>query len=187
MINLFLPGKKTIILVCGLGIFILVLALASIVSNPSPVQSPLPTPRPTSQPLNNLPLGSESPNSFSKIYQEGSVEKNYERIIGRKPLSVNEQSIKSKLLQLSGGESGIIYQSETFTVEYLKSADYFMVRLNTPQITQTKKGVTAWFLEQGFSQEGVCNLPVVLYLTSDVRDYLLQNNLTFDPVPEGCE
>lgn len=196
MINLFLPNKKTLIFGAILGIFILVLALITLLSapaeppgpGPSPISSrkPVPTPilpTPVEKPL----LEPKTTTSFPQIFEKDSVEKNYQRIINKQPLTANEQEIKSRLLQTTRGESGLIDETDLFRVEYLKSADYFMVQITNNQVVQAKKSATGWFLDQGFSQEGVCNLPVVLYLTTNVRDYLEQNNLKFSPIPEGCQ
>lgn len=188
MINLFLPNKKTLILLAGLGVFILVLALISLFSNPIPPAELQPNPLATPAPLNNLPsLNRQAENSLPQIYKNDSLEKNYQRIINKKPLTPEEVNIKLHLISPLKGSSGIIITTDDFIVEYLPTPQYFMIQILSNDIESAKKNAQKWFNNQGISIQGVCNLPVIFYFSERVSNYLTSNNLQFDPTPEGCE
>lgn len=188
MIKLFLPNKKTLILVSGLGIFILVLMFVSLFSDKTPPPEPESNPIATTQPLNNLPpLDKETTDNLPQIYKDSSLEKNYERIVNKKQLTPEEIKIKQKLIAPFEGNSGIVTTTNDFRIEYLKTPQYFMVQILSNDIEAAKENLQKWFNSQGLSNEGICNLPVILYPSENVSDYLINNNLQFDPTPRGCE
>lgn len=184
--NLLIKNPKLLIIL-GLIILILVVTVTTLFSTPSQNSEILPSALPTPLLTNNLPSAfPQTQTAPYPIFVPNSLEKNYQRIANRQPVSQNDEVIKEKLIS-DASSSGEIYKSSSFSIEYLPAADYFMARILNSNIEQTKNQINNWFLNQGFSQDAICNLPVILYLSPEVRDYLLQNNLQFDPIPKGCQ
>lgn len=124
--------------------------------------------------------------STLSAYDLDSLEKDFQRIEKRQPLSEADAKTKTKLIDSLGNRSEILVNNNLYQIEYVKSADSFMVEIKTSDIEQAKKGAVNWFVKQGLSKNGVCNLPVVFYLNSKVGDELEKENIKFNPVPEGC-
>lgn len=184
MINLFIPSKKTLFLIGFLVFFIIVLTIITALSSP-PAQTPQPSPSPTSlAPTTNLPDISPIPDI---VYNPTILEKDYERLNADVPLSNSDSQIRSRLIASLNNQSGILEQTPDFTIKYIKSRDIFMVEISSQRINPAKTESLEWFSDQGLSTEGICNLPVSLYISLEVRDYLAGQGLTFDPIPEGCQ
>lgn len=195
MINLFLPSKKTLIIISGLVVIIIIITIVSALSTPAPITEPLPSPISLSslRPTNNLPLNAsplpEIPTTDTEpqIYQEGSLEKDYERITNKKELTPEEVAAKQAILAPLEGNSGIVTANSSFNVEYLRTPQYFMVEILSNDTQAAKQAAQAWFNERGLSNNAICNLPVIFYVSPSVRDYLAQTNTVFDPTLEGCQ
>lgn len=166
----------------------MILTLFSVFSTQAPFPKPSPTLTPASKTLNNLPSLETSPvTNLPDIYKEGSLEENYQRIINKKQLSPEELNAKQRLIAPLEGGSGTIATTTDFMVEYLKTPQYFMVQILSNDIESAKKKAQKWFNDQGISNQGVCNLPVIFYFSESVSNYLISNNLQFNPTPEGCK
>jgi hypothetical protein len=149
------------------------------------------------KPLNQLPSVSPSltpiASSSAQIissqplpYPPGALNKDYKRIITRSELSSTDLQVKEKLLKSLAGKSGIITTEAGFQIEYVKSADSFMVEVTQKDPELGKKEAEKYFLDVGLSQEGICTLPVVFYLSSSLQKELLDSGKMFNPVPTGC-
>jgi hypothetical protein len=103
-------------------------------------------------------------------------------------LSKSDSIAKTKLLSLlpTGDVPGIIYQSSDFSIEYISSADMFLVEIQTANIQSAKDEANGWFLTHGMSQKGICTLPVEFYLSPNVVIQLKNSNFTFNPLPDEC-
>lgn len=106
----------------------------------------------------------------------------------RPTLNPKDQQAKEQILSFwsPDNQPGNIYITELYAIDYLKSADYFQVEIRTANINQAKSEAYNWFLEHGMSKEGVCNLPVQFYLSSEVKLYLQRPSIDINPLPEGC-
>ncbi len=82
--------------------------------------------------------------------------------------------------------SGIVHQGATFRVEYIKSANAFLVEILTTDIEQAKHDTQAWFMSQGMSQQGICDAPVSFFLNVNVAETLRGNYEKFNPLPPSC-
>lgn len=189
MNNFLLPNKKTVFLVVGLGLLIFVLSIINLLSGqtPEPIASPRPTSSPTS--TNNLPKinpGTNTDSVFPQIYKEDSLEQNYQRIENKRQLSTDEENARRKLIAPFEGNSGRVYATNEFTINYLRTPQYFMVEILSNNTQQAKENSQNWFNEQGLSDEAICNLPAIFYISPAVGNYLASNNLEFDPTPRGC-
>jgi hypothetical protein len=149
------------------------------------------------KPLNQLPSVSPSltpiASSSAQIissqplpYPPGALSKDYKRITTRSQLSATDLQFKEKLLKGLSGKSGIITTKEGFRVEYVKAADSFMVEITQKDPKLGKKEAEKYFLDAGLSQDGICALPVVFYLSPSLQKELLNNGKMFNPVPTGC-
>lgn len=192
MFNFIFYSKKNLFLVLGLVALILLLFFIRLFSpsepKPSPSVNPFLYPNPsTQQPLNNLPQGTPPANIPSGAYRTESLEKDFQRIISHKAISPSDESVRQSLITKLNNQSGILEATNDYKIEYVKAANSFMVELNSINPEGAKIEVGNWFKQQGLSVQGVCNLPVVFYLSQGTKDYLRQVGSSFNPIPEGCE
>lgn len=133
------------------------------------------------------PAPSVSPSPQPKTYSQDDLEKDFQRIVSRQPLSSADLSIRQKLIKSLGEKSGILAKTDSFQIEYVKSADSFMIEILSTDTNAAKNTAADWLLQQDLSKEGICNLPVVFYLSSTVKQQLEETNQRFNPIPEGCK
>jgi len=155
------------------AITIIIVAPPPTPKNPIPTVI-IPTPIPT-QPIPQI------------IYNSPDGAKLANKIIHRVTLSTPDSAAKTTTLTtiLKGDNSGVIYKNSDVSVEYVKSMDLFMADILTPNINEAKLETVTWFENQGFSQQAVCNLPIMFYLDSSVS-YQLQKTVQFSPLANGC-
>ena len=81
-----------------------------------------------------------------------------------------DEAAKERLLaQLPNGQhSGNLYQSSIVSIDYVQGPDLFQVEVLTTNVAQAKAQAVAWFEQKGFSQEGICHLPLSFYLNFQV-------------------
>lgn len=189
MINLFIPSKKTLLLVGVLCFAVIILALFTFLSSPSQISAPSATPRPTIIPIsNNLPgINSSTPPSSNSVYSPQILEKDYQRLESKKPLSSSDAQIRTKLISQVGDKSGYLNQTSEYKIEYVKGPDLFMVEILSENTDQAKKDATDWFTSRGLSEQGVCDFRLMFYLNYDITSSLSQKGLTFNPIPQGCQ
>lgn len=120
-------------------------------------------------------------------YNQAAADILLEKIKAKKPLSQEDQFAKAKILaSLGDSPSGYVYQTERVDIEYVHSADAFLVEIRTSNIDQAKAEATLWLQTQGMSKEGICNYPVQFYLNYDVAQYLRGSGTVFSPLAPGC-
>lgn len=136
--------------------------------------------------LATAPQISIQPSTSSSVYNTEKIQKDFQRIESKKSLSTTDLNVKKKIINTSS-QSGIVKESIDFKVEYIKSADSFMIQILNNDTNQTKIAAVNWFLNLGMSSQGICNLPLVFYLSPQVTDYYRKNNLQFDPIPNVCQ
>jgi hypothetical protein len=137
--------------------------------------------------------GQDRPSNETKTnppiqYEETSAQKMLDRLSKRIPLSQSDQTARTKVLSLlpAGQVSGVLYRSQTVIIDYTNAADQFQAEILTVDISQAKNDATTWLKSQGLSQQGICNLPVVFYLSRNVLNQLRDKNYIFNPLAEGC-
>lgn len=133
----------------------------------------------------NLSLTAQG--ASQSAYTPGTLPKDLQRITSPQPLSSNDLSIRNKLISLLGNASGTLIQSDTYGLEYVKSPDVFMIELRSTNTDQSEQDALGWLKAQGLSNQGICNLPVKIYLSYSVSIYFRNNNLKFNPIPPSCE
>lgn len=121
-------------------------------------------------------------------YDDNGEEKLQEILSTRPPLSDEDILAKSRILTLleEGEVSGVVYASSTIIIEYVQSANVFMVEIRTTDIIAAKKEAVAWFTTQGMSQDGICKAPVEFYLNTDIAEQLRGTNTTISTLAPGC-
>lgn len=141
-----------------------------------------PTPFPFEKKTTGVGSNTVPPVSYSSTESDKLVEKIKKRI----PLSSQGAATKQKLLTQLGGVSGVLFTSSSVSIQYIKSPDLFQVEILSINIDSAKNESTSWFVAEGFSKEDVCNLPVSFFLNWDVANSLRNQNIVFNPLPEGC-
>ncbi len=162
---------------------IILLKLFSTSSKPSPSLTPIISPIPSSQTQNLSPTSTPQPNTG---YFEQGLDKNYQRISSGMQLSTNDQVVYKKITASLSGNSDILVKTTTFQIKYVNPPNEFLVEILNNSADQGKQDAVNWLKIQGFSNSGICNLKMVIYLNSSIKSYYQQNNLQFNPIPDGC-
>jgi len=127
------------------------------------------------------------------VYDTNILNTVVEKINNRQPISETDQAAKTKALSLlpQGEESGPLYQSSNLSIDYIGGTppDWFLVEIMTTDIAKAKKETVDWFLNNGFSQNFICDYPVDFYLSSEIKDKLMNNNTNelFSSLAPGCQ
>lgn len=113
-----------------------------------------------------------------------------QKINNRSPRSTSDLDTRKKVINEflpEDADSGLLYQSPNITIDYTLEPDVFQVEITTTNINAAKAEAVKWFLDQGFSQDFICNYPVEFYLNSDIM-YKLNNTATvFSPLAPSCQ
>lgn len=150
----------------------------------SPTQRPQQTPYP--KPTNILtPTPTNTTNPPTEYFSEDE-QKLIQKVKNRTPLSVSDGEAKAIILSSIGNKSGVVYKSQNFTIEYIKSPDVFQVTILNTNVSLAKQEAVSWFKSQGLSQEGICSLPVMFILDWNMANKLRGTNTQFSPLPDGC-
>lgn len=108
-----------------------------------------------------------------------------DKIEKRVPLSAADNQVKSTILSKIQADR-TIHRTTLYTIEYTRPLDLFKVKINTTDIEKAKIEGNAWFLSQGMSQKGICDLPLQFYLNFDVLQQVPELKNTFNPLPLDC-
>lgn len=193
MFNFIFFNKKNLFLLLGLTLVIVILALISMLS-PKVNETKngiIPVPL-ASKPSGFIlppasPPSSQTPAPYIIPYDLKSFKKDFERITSPEPLIQSDLEIRNSLINQLNNQSGILVKTGEYQIEYVKAPDSFMVELNSIDPASAKLVATDWFKQQGLSVQGICNMPVVFYLSDQARNYLIQTGQKFNPIPEGCK
>jgi hypothetical protein len=150
---------------------------------PQPTQNILPPAIINTQPI--YPSPNEPPVRHDKQAQDSLLEK----LRNRKSLSSSDTAAKTKMLSLlpQGEQSGILHATASAKIEYVNSADMFIVEILTADINSAKREAGNWFTNQGFSQDAICNYPIMFYLNWEISNQIKNLNITFNPLPLNCQ
>lgn len=190
-LNFLFQNKKILVLILiiiavNLGLFLAVLTNTST----EPIPSPKPTPTSVNITNNLPPQNTISPpirgSDPNLLFTPDTQEKNFKRIAERKNLPVSEIEIKQRLILPLSGESGTVATFDDFIVEYLQTPQFFMVQLLSNDVESAKTNAQNWFNDQGITDFGICNLPVIFYISEEVSVYLQENKQQFNPLPRSC-
>lgn len=103
------------------------------------------------------------------------------------PLTTEDYAVRTRLLAKLHNATGTLNQTESYSIIYLQTPDKFMVEIKNVNVGEAKQAATQWFLDQGMSKKGICTLPVIFYLNSEVADELKPLHFVFNPVAENCQ
>ena len=106
----------------------------------------------------------------------------------QKSISSSIMTVKSSLLMRtlhSNNQSGVVYKSPNVQIEYVATDDLFQAEILTTQITKAKQETENWFHLQGFNQEDICNLHLLFYLDSSIKQNMPANE-QINLLPDGC-
>lgn len=126
-----------------------------------------------------------SPSQIQPSITQNPQQQLLNKVSQRPSLSSTDAVIKNKILS-SIPLSEIVFQTPDVTVEYIQSFDLFQGEINTPNVNAAKIEVITWFINQGMTQQGVCNLPLSFYLNFTVKSQLPDDGNSFNPLPLGC-
>lgn len=169
-----------ILLACVLLVITFTIAYISFTTKAEPAKTfiPLPTVAPTV--ISTAPL---------PVMLDNSAESRLANILThRPPLSAADSAEKSSMLTnfLHGTNSGILFKNNDVQLEYVQSADMFMAEIYTTHTIQAKTETVNWLLGEGFSRQGICDLPVMFYLDPTVTQELQGQDVIFSPLANGC-
>lgn len=150
------------------------------------------TPQASTIPTASVPVFSPNPgssvvasSSANTGYSPEGLNQNFTRTTSA-TLSHQDQAVFSKLTANLDGKSDVITTSGSFVIKYVNPPNEFLIQITSNNADQGKLDAISWLKQQGFSDQGICNLKAVIYLGPEVRNYYQQNNLQFNPVPQGC-
>lgn len=129
---------------------------------------------------------SNTQNAPNINYKAGSLQEDFQRLENKKPLSDSDKTARENLLAKFGNISTTLFTNGLYQIDYVKEPDDFEVTILTIDIPTAKKGAIAWFINQGFSNDGICKLPVTFDILSEIR-LDLPENVVFDPNPPNCQ
>lgn len=109
------------------------------------------------------------------------------------PLSPETEAKQESLLAGAGiakEGAGDVATQDMFRVEYIgpvPSAPWptYLVEILDTDIAAAKQAAEQWFLDQGFTEEEVCQLRTTYFLSWDVKQSLPPGT-RFDPLPSFC-
>jgi hypothetical protein len=116
-----------------------------------------------------------------------SAEKRLLNILEHPPvLSNNDSAVKIKILAPLNGQAGDIYHGPDVIISYLPAGNEFQGEILTTNIELAKKEAVDWLEKQGLSQEGICNLPIMFFLSADTAIHFQNQDVLSSPLPPGC-
>ncbi|HUQ85567.1 MAG TPA: hypothetical protein VM077_04540 [Candidatus Limnocylindrales bacterium] len=183
--------ERVIIVIFAIILIIITVAVIFFALSPREKTEEIATPTPIPESATSIeptPLPIEAKTNPPIQYDQDSARKMLDKLNNKTTLSQNDTEAREKLLSLlpAGQVSGVLYRSPTIIIDYTNAADQFQAEIITVDIAQAKADATAWLKSQGLSQQGICDLPVVFYLSRNVLGQLRDKNYTFSPLAEGC-
>lgn len=141
---------------------------------------------PVSTPVPSAGITQPTPNPSIPAYNPTGLEKDFQRISSKKELALTDREIRDQLIQTLGNKSGVLDETEQYRIEYVKSPNSFMVEILDKSTEEAKLRAIEWFGSKGISDQGICNLPVVFYLSFEIEKQLREQGQSFDPTIALC-
>lgn len=162
-----------------IGILLLVMALQGLKNKPDNQN------REGLSPTSAIHQGSRTDNSIN--YEKKGVEKLLLEATTRPTPSQNDTQLREQLIHGLGDRSGTLLQTSTFNLEYVKAPNDFEVEIKTTDVSQAKLDAIAYFENKGFTNDGICKLPLMFYLNQEIAQEYRQTNQIFSPIPDFCK
>ena len=102
------------------------------------------------------------------------------------PSLPSDSQTKARLIKEIPGGSTIITSNATFKIEYVEGPETFEVEIKTVEFDKAKNEAVGFLKSQGFSEEGICKLPVVFYLNYEVSLEMATGAKKLNPIPDFC-
>ena len=155
---------------------------------PAPLATATPLPIPTE--LLSLPSINPAENK-SVQWNIPDSRSLFQKVLNRKPLTGKDAEISYKLLfELlpEDGNSGTLYETPNIKIDYVyANTDVWEVEILTTDIASAKAEAVKWFLDNGLSQDFICNYPVEFYLNAQISQELSGTGIVFSPLAPGCK
>jgi len=144
------------------------------------------TPTPTLS-TSKYPRTTPQPETVS--FDAASEKKMMDKIINKQPLSDQDTTARTRVLTFlpPNSSSGVVYENNNVSVEYIEPIDEFKARILTTNIDQAKEDAVNWFKMNGFSQQGICDLPLNFIMSIDSARYVQENGIIFNVLPKECQ
>lgn len=113
-----------------------------------------------------------------------------EKFAERGDISQGAEEIKQELVSPLRGSAGTLFENEEMRIDYIPPIDpfpdRFSIEIFIENSAKAKQGAVEWFNKQGFSSKDICELPILFFLSNDVAETYIQQNIEFDPLLENC-
>lgn len=77
-------------------------------------------------------------------------------------LTEQETELRTQLIDRAD-KYGLVHGEKSFAIVYLKDHDAFQIRLQSISASDAKQDALSWLNNFGFSNNGICKLPVIFY------------------------
>ncbi len=173
-------SKNKVILIAVILLAITV-ALSMFLIKPKQATKTPPLPVQQNSPDSNITLSPQRI-SFNLEKRDKLIE-----LMNDKPsLSSADLAVKNNILAKINNQSGYLQETDEYKIEYIKSGDLFQVELLVTEHSFAKIKAQSWFETQGFSNQAICNLPIMFYLSAEAKAQLTDKDINFNYLPEGC-
>ncbi len=182
---MFRLGKRVYFLIAFpilllIGLSILIINFIPQATNPSPTST-----TPTHVPL--TPQGYSPPSSNPPVvYDSQSFAKLTERLEHKATLSVSDTKLRQTIITSINKQPATLYKTANIELMYIPAVDTFEGEIDSTNITLAKQDAVVWLKKQGFSQDAICNMPVIFFLNYSVAETLRGTNTLFKPMADGC-
>jgi hypothetical protein len=129
-----------------------------------------------------------APSLAEATFDQSAEERLLQRIQQRKPLTDADMQAKARILaRLLGKRSAVLYDGLGMTIEYVKRPDFFLVEIKTIDLQIGKLEAVEWLESFGFSEDAICNYPVLFYPSFAISQELANSNIVINPLAPDCE
>lgn len=121
--------------------------------------------------------------SYSKVGTEKLLE-----IVKNRPTpsTVSDVEIRQALTALVGEDGGVLYQSPLVKISYVPAPNDFEAEILTSNIQAGKDEAVDWLRDRGFTEDGICKLPLFFYLSIQAKSEIKKTGQSFNPIPDFC-
>jgi hypothetical protein len=169
---------------------IITIIIGVLLTQPEQTPTQTPTSSPTQAPTSTTPLSKVTPTTTRTnppvIYNQEKTNQLLNIVKTRPQLSDNDKRVRGEIIAPLRNQSGNLTTTTMYKIEYVKTADAFLIEITSINISQAKNNAVQWFREKGISPEGICNLPVSFYLSRNAANSLKEMGGIFNPLPENC-
>jgi hypothetical protein len=123
-----------------------------------------------------------SKNNSPVTYNQDDVNKLHQFEQNRPKLSPSDAMAKVNLIK----RENPLATTDDYTITYDPTTDIFQAEITTISINNAKDEVVQWFVNQGMSNEALCQLPLNFTLEDSVVQSLKGLDIIFNPLAPNC-